>query len=320
MQNGLSFKNTMSRVGLCYFVLMLVTQALQLAGMTLLGSLLETGWGLWALSYAPLYCIAVPVFILLLQKLVPGTPGTAGSAALTAGGWLRWLVLCLGVTYLFNFVSLGITALLGMLKGGAVQNPLALMQMNSSPLATFLFACVLAPVGEEFLFRKLLYDKIGGYGVRTYVLVGAFLFALFHANLSQLLYAFVLGAVFCYIYAHTGKLRYTILLHIAINTIGTMAAPLFHTIRRDLGHGCRGDTGACEHCGGRRDCGAQALAVSRCSTRGRQGRRGGAAPGPQLWPCAAHAGHAGIHRSVRGAYSCGHLFDMSGPFRAKNGK
>ena len=227
MQNGLSFKNTMSRVGLCYFVLMLVTQALQLAGMTLLGSLLETGWGLWALSYAPLYCIAVPVFILLLQKLVPGTPGTAGSAALTAGGGLRWLVLCLGVTYLFNFVSLGITALLGMLKGGAVQNPLALMQMNSSPLATFLFACVLAPVGEEFLFRKLLYDKIGGYGVRTYVLVGAFLFALFHANLSQLLYAFVLGAVFCYIYAHTGKLRYTILLHVAINTIGTMAAPLF---------------------------------------------------------------------------------------------
>ena len=82
MQNGLSFKNTISRVGLCYFVLMLVTQALQLAGMTLLGSLLETGWGLWALSYAPLYCIAVPVFILLLQKLVPGTPGTAGSAAL----------------------------------------------------------------------------------------------------------------------------------------------------------------------------------------------------------------------------------------------
>ena len=43
MQKGLSFKNTMSRVGLCYFVLMLVTQALQLAGMTLLGSLLETG-------------------------------------------------------------------------------------------------------------------------------------------------------------------------------------------------------------------------------------------------------------------------------------
>ena len=315
MQNGLSFKNTMSRVGLCYFVLMLVTQALQLAGMTLLGSLLETGWGMWALSYAPLYCIAVPVFILLLQKLVPGTPGTAGSAALTAGGWLRWLVLCLGVTYLFNFVSLGITALLGMLKGGAVQNPLALMQMNSSPLATFLFACVLAPVGEEFLFRKLLYDKIGGYGVRTYVLVGAFLFALFHANLSQLLYAFVLGAVFCYIYAHTGKLRYTILLHVAINTIGTMAAPLFIQYGGIWGTAAVGILVLVSIAAG-----AQALAVSRCSTRGRQGRRGGAAPGPQLWPCAAHAGHAGIHRSVRGAYSCGHLFDMSGPFRAKNGK
>ena len=95
MQNGLSFKNTMSRVGLCYFVLMLVTQALQLAGMTLLGSLLETGWGLWALSYAPLYCIAVPVFILLLQKLVPGTPGTAGSAAVPAVFCMFFSIPCL---------------------------------------------------------------------------------------------------------------------------------------------------------------------------------------------------------------------------------
>ena len=54
MQNGLSFKNTMSRVGLCYFVLMLVTQALQLAGMTLLGSLLEAVGAL--LCAAVLHC------------------------------------------------------------------------------------------------------------------------------------------------------------------------------------------------------------------------------------------------------------------------
>lgn len=226
MQNGLSFKNTMSRVGLCYFVLMLVTQALQLVAMILLGALLETGWGLWVLSYAPLYCLAVPVFVVMLRRLVPDAPGAEGGAALTAGGWLRWLALCLGVTYLFNFVSLGITALLGLLKGGAVQNPLALMQTSSSPSVTFLFACVLAPVGEEFLFRKLLHDKIGGYGLRTYVLTGAFLFALFHANLSQLLYAFVLGAIFCYIYACTGKLWYTIALHIVINTVGMVLVPL----------------------------------------------------------------------------------------------
>ncbi len=62
MQNGLSFKNTMSRVGLCYFVLMLVTQALQLAGMTLLGSLLETGGGC---GRSPMRrCIALPSLFL----------------------------------------------------------------------------------------------------------------------------------------------------------------------------------------------------------------------------------------------------------------
>lgn len=216
----------MSRVGLCYFALMLITQALQLAGVLALNSLLQTGWGLWVLSYVPLYGVGAPVFLVLMRRLLPDAPGTFGTAVLTKGAGARWLVLCLGMTYLLNFVSLGILALVSLAKGGAVTNPLAVMQTNSNPVATFLFACVLAPAGEEWLFRKLLYDKIGAYGTRVYIIVGGVVFALFHANLSQMLYAFALGAAFCYIYAHTGRLWYVIALHMAVNTVGTGIVPL----------------------------------------------------------------------------------------------
>lgn len=226
MEKQLSNKSRLSRVGLCYFTLMLLTQALQFGGAYLLSDLVyTTSWGLWALSYVPLYCMAVPVFLLMMHKLVPDAPGRSGTQKLSAGGWLRWLVISLGATYILNFVSLFITQLLAQLKGGAVENPLETMQQNSSPLMMLLFAGIIAPVGEEFLFRKLLHDKLGSCGEKLYILTGAFIFAMFHANLSQLLYAFVLGAAFCYIYVRTGKLRYTVALHVTINIIGSVLMP-----------------------------------------------------------------------------------------------
>lgn len=235
MEKRLSFRSTLSRVGLCYFTLMLIAQVLQIAGMLLLGDLLSNGWGMWVLSFVPLYGIGLPVFLLMLKKLLPTAPGAFGTARLTVRDGARWLVVCLGVTYLFNFISIGITMLLSLLKGSEVQNPLAAMQQNSSPLVMFLFACVLAPLAEEFLFRKLLHDKIGQYGTRVYVPMSGFIFALFHANLSQLLYAFVLGAVFAYIYANTGKLYYTIVLHIIINAFGSVIMPVLATVGGEIG-------------------------------------------------------------------------------------
>lgn len=227
MENQLSAKQRLSRVGLCYLALMLVTQSLQMLAMWLLyDRLADTTWGLWAISYAPLYLIAVPIFLVMMKKLVPDAPGAHGTQTLSVGGWVRWLFLSLGATYLLNLVSTLLTTLLAALKGGAVENPLAMMQQNSSPLVMLFFAGLLAPVGEEYLFRKLLHDKIGCYGERLYILMGGFIFALFHANLSQLLYAFALGAAFCYIYARTGRLRYTVALHIAINIFGSVLMPM----------------------------------------------------------------------------------------------
>lgn len=227
MENRLSFKRTLSRVGLCFFTLMLVTQLLQtVASLLLTEQLAAGGWWIWIISYVPLYGIAFPVFLVMMKKLMPDGPGAFGTAQLTAGGWVRLLFLSLGLTYIGNIISTGITMLIGLIKGSEVVNPLAAVTQSSGTLPTFLFACVVAPVAEEFIFRKLIHDKIGRFGPRCYMLVSAFIFAMFHANLSQLLYAFVLGLLFAYVYVYTGKLVYTIALHVTINTIGSVLMPL----------------------------------------------------------------------------------------------
>ena len=192
---------------------------------------IKTDWFIWASSYLPMYLVAVPVFMLLLRKI----PDNAAPEQhkLSPKTLLTYFILCMGAVYICNIVSVGINAGIALLKGSPVVNPLEMAVTNSGLLYNLLIGCIVAPIGEEFFFRKWLYKKVGRYGERLYVLLGGLLFALMHANLSQLLYAFVLGAVFCYIYAKTGKLWYTIALYIIINLIGTTVGPLL--VQNEIG-------------------------------------------------------------------------------------
>ena len=230
-------KKTFSRVGISYFVLMLLTQLLQISAAGIIAAiapqLAQTDWYLWVLSYVPLYGIAVPVFVWLMHRIPSGD--APEQKAMSAKTWLRYFLFAMGATYILNMVSSLINLGIGFLKGAPVMNPLASMQLGSGLIYNFIFVCLVALIGEEFLFRKLLHDKIGRFGEKAFILTGGFIFALFHGNLSQLLYAFVLGAMFCYIYAKTGKLIYTIALHIVINTLGFLVMPL--AIQSEIGMG-----------------------------------------------------------------------------------
>ena len=50
------------------------------------------------------------------------------------------------------------------------------------------------------------------------------IFGLCHGNFYQFFYAFGIGLVFGYIYTRTGRIRYTIVLHMIINFLGSVAA------------------------------------------------------------------------------------------------
>ena len=226
----MTYKQTVSRLGVCFLFLMLVTGTLQtvasVAVRMLVPGLYETDWFIWVLSYVPLYCIAVPLFLLVGRALLPdNAPAPADGQKMTPGRWISTVVLCLGVTYAFNILSSMLLTGIGMLKGTPAQNPLDTLVSASGLVWNLLFGCVVAPVGEELIFRKWMYAKLGRFGDKAYVLLGGAVFGLFHGNLSQMFYAAVLGSIFCWMYLRTGSLLVTISLHMTVNVIGMAVMP-----------------------------------------------------------------------------------------------
>ncbi len=97
---------------------------------------------------------------------------------------------------------------------------------QGSPCFTLLFSVVLAPVMEELIFRKVLIDRTIVYGDKAAVVLSGLLFGVFHGNFHQFFYAFGLGCIFAYVYIRTGKLKYTISLHMAVNMLGGFLSSL----------------------------------------------------------------------------------------------
>ena len=113
-----------------------------------------------------------------------------------------------------------ITLLIGILKGGAVQNQVLEVTSSVSMWAIMLYMVICAPIMEEYVFRKLIVDRTVRYGQAAAVLVSGLMFGLFHGNLNQFIYAFVLGVFLAFLYVKTGNLKITIALHMLINFMG----------------------------------------------------------------------------------------------------
>ncbi len=133
--------------------------------------------------------------------------------------------ICIAALYLSNFIAVAINAAIAYLKGTDIVNPLQIVISSSNLIYTFIFVCVVAPVFEELMFRKILLNKLLPYGKKLSVIVSAFAFGLFHGNLNQIFYAFILGLIFAHLTISSGKINYAIILHIVINTLGSVVFP-----------------------------------------------------------------------------------------------
>ena len=89
-----------------------------------------------------------------------------------------------------------------------------------------MFIGLLAPVCEEWIFRKEIISRLRRYGEKTAIIFSALAFALFHMNVFQFFYAFGLGLMFGYVYTRTSRLRYSVAMHMLINLNGSVLAPL----------------------------------------------------------------------------------------------
>lgn len=106
--------------------------------------------------------------------------------------------------------------------GGDGSNVIAELLMNSNPIPRIIVIGILAPVFEELIFRKLLIDRLSRYGSFIAIIVSGLFFGLFHGNFSQFFFATGIGLLFAFLYAKTGKIHLTIILHMIVNLFSSV--------------------------------------------------------------------------------------------------
>ena len=215
-----------SRMGWGLFLMMGLTQlgalALVLGVRLLAPALLGDPWVNWGLSYLPMYLLALPALWLTVRRL-PAEPFPPPRLPLTPKLLGSLWVFGMGATYFLNLLSNTLAQALSLLLGRQVLNPLGTVA-GHLPSAV-VFGVVLAPAMEELIFRRLLLRRLLPLGEGTAVYGSAFLFALFHANLFQIPYAFVLGVILASLALAAGGIRGSVLLHMALNGVGAVLMP-----------------------------------------------------------------------------------------------
>ncbi len=90
--------------------------------------------------------------------------------------------------------------------------------VDTQSVPMYLYACLLGPIAEEILFRGLVLRSLQPYGKKFAILVSSLLFGLFHGNLMQAPFAFVVGLVLGYV-ALEYNIWWAVVLHL-INNLG----------------------------------------------------------------------------------------------------
>lgn len=224
-ENMQQAKKDFSRFGFGLFTIGIVTAAAQLL-LTLIWNALFRGTALgqmeimrWILALAPMYLVGFPAGMLLIRKL---PTEAAEKQKLSFGRFMLLMLICMPVMYGGNLIG---NALSSLFSGGTAENAILDFVMGN-PWYSFIFTVLLAPFMEEFIFRKQLIDRLGKYGEKTAILFSGITFGLFHMNLFQFFYAFGLGVIFAYVYTRTRMLRYPVIMHMIINFMGSIIAPM----------------------------------------------------------------------------------------------
>ena len=86
---------------------------------------------------------------------------------------------------------------------------------------------ILIPVCEELVFRGLMFRRLRqGGSFLAAALYSSFVFGFLHVNMVQMLYGFILGFTFCYLYEKYGSVKAPIFAHIASNVLSVFLTEL----------------------------------------------------------------------------------------------
>jgi len=113
-----------------------------------------------------------------------------------------------------------VSAFISVISSYFIQNNLtdAMSSVYSAGLGFALFATAILPaLGEEILFRGVLYHTYSRISPRKGILLSALLFALMHMNFYQMFYAFFIGIIFALMMEAADSLLVPMIMHFIYN-------------------------------------------------------------------------------------------------------
>lgn len=173
--------------------------------------LMNNGWGY-------LVTIAVGLVVLRLwqgKQFFRQTLWTRGKP-MTLGDFMCLLALFLGGQFAFSLIATVLETLFN-LFGLSLMSSIESATMSADSFSMFLYAGIGAPIAEELLFRGLVLRKLEPYGKRFAIVMSALVFGVFHGNLVQIPYAFLVGLVLGYT-----ALEYNILWAMVLHMINNL--------------------------------------------------------------------------------------------------
>lgn len=213
-------KKFFSKLGLMYFlgaILIYVVQYVGIAVGNKVAPLYMADGSFATMSYMiPMFVLGYPLMALLIKR-VPVAEKAVEKKKMTVGQWLVAFLMSYALVYMSNIIGNIVTAIIGVFKQSSVENPIINVSMGINTMTALVFMVILAPIAEEIIFRKLLIDRVSRYGEGLAIVLSGLMFGLFHANLNQFAFTFVMGCFYGFIYAKTGRVVYCILLHMVNN-------------------------------------------------------------------------------------------------------
>ena len=224
MENSSLMKKSYSKYAFSAFMFMVSAVAVQLFNNIVLANILPESFtkssifGFLNIIF-PEYFVGLPILIILLFLVFKFDAKAPEKNKFGFGKFIVVLLMMIG--------AVGVGAVIGAVVNYAIVLPFGVKFANSNALANMmngsnafwriLTVGILAPVVEEFIFRKFLIDRVVKYGEWVAIITSGLMFGLFHGNFSQFFFATFIGAIFAYVYIRTGKIWITIIYHMILN-------------------------------------------------------------------------------------------------------
>lgn len=131
--------------------------------------------------------------------------------------FLQCLCVFMGVQIPIMLLDSAIETLLNMF-GLTAAAGIEMATAGSTTISMFIYASIGAPIVEEVIYRGFIMKSLEKYGKTFAIIVSSIMFGLMHMNLTQSIFAILVGLVLGYV-AMNYSLKWSILLHFINNCI-----------------------------------------------------------------------------------------------------